>query len=91
MQVDELAEGFGELFLATLDHVHLAQVGRKTQAVKLRAGRKGAANVPGVSGATERTVNQVQRIGNRIQHHARTAEDAGALAHRACHALLVAV
>ena len=69
-----------ELFLAAEDHVHFLQVGGKTVAMQLRSARQRAANVPGVSCAANRPVDDVQRVGDRIQHHARTAEHAGALA-----------
>ena len=82
MRVDQLAQGGVELLLAAVDHVHLAQVGGEAEPVKLRPGRECAANVPGIGGAADRPVNDVQGVGDGIEHHARAAEDAGALAHR---------
>ena len=69
-----------EFLLAAEDHVHFLEVGAKTIAMQLRAAGERAANVPGVSGAADGAVDDMQRVGDRIQHHARAAEDAGALA-----------
>src|ERR1039457_5596032 len=74
-----------------MDDVHLAQVRGKAQAVELRSGRESATNVPGISGAAQRSVNQVQRVRDWVQHHARPAENARALAYRTGRTLLVAV
>ena len=90
MMRDEFEQRGFEFFLAAEDHVHFLQVGGKTVAMQLRAAGQRAANVPGVSGAADRPVDDVQRVGNRIQHHARTAEHAGALADRAGDAGLAA-
>ena len=77
---DEFEQCRFELFLAAEDHIHFLEVGGKAVAMKLRSAGQCAADVPGVSGAANGPVHDVQRVGNRIQHHARTAEDAGALA-----------
>ena len=90
MMRDEFEQRGFELFLAAVDHVHLLQVGGKAVAVQLRSARQRAANVPGVSRATHRPVDDVQRVGNRIQHHARAAKHAGALADGAGDAVLAA-
>ena len=87
---DEFEQRGFEFFLAAEDHVHFLQVGGKTVAMQLRAAGQRAANVPGVSRAADRPVDDVQRVGNRIQHHARTAENTGALADRAGDAGLAA-
>ena len=88
--VDQLDQRRVELLLAAVDHVRLAQVGGKAQAVQFRPGGERAADVPGVGRAADRAVDQVHGVGDRIEHHARAAEHARPLADRAGQALLLA-
>ena len=89
--IDQLDQRLVQLGLAAVDHVLFAQVRREAHAVQFGAGRQRAADVPGVSGTADRAVDQVQRIGHGVQHHARAAEHAGPLADRPGHALLFAI
>ena len=91
MPVDEFGQGLVELALAAEDHVHFLEVGGKAQAVEFRPRRQGAPDVPGVGGAADGAVHQVQGIGDGVEHHPGAAEDAGPLAHRPGQALPVAV
>ena len=88
--VDQLAQGLVELGLAAEDDVLLAEVGGEAQAVELRSRRERAADVPGVGRAADRAVDQVDGVGDGVEDHPRAAEDAGALADRAGHAVLLA-
>ncbi len=88
--VDQLAQRRIELLLAAVDHVALAKVGRETHAVQFRSGGERAADVPGVRRAARRAVDEVQRVGDRIEDDARAAEDARPLAYRSRQALLFA-
>ena len=90
MPFDQLAQGGEQLLLAAEDDVTLLQVGGEGQPVQFRAGRQRAADVPGVDRAADGPVHQVDRIGDRVEHHPRAAEHAGPLADRAGQAVLVA-
>jgi hypothetical protein len=90
VQADEFAQGGLELGLAAEDDVHLLQVRGEAQAVQLRARGDGAADVPGVGGAADGAVHEVQGVGYGVEHHPRAAEHAGALADRAGQARAVA-
>ena len=48
--------------------------------MQLRAAGESAANVPGVGGAADGPMDDVQSVADWIEHHARAAEHAGALA-----------
>jgi hypothetical protein len=78
--VDELVEGGFELLLAAEDDVRFLQVGGERQAVQLRTAGQRAPDIPGVDRAADGAVDQMQGVGDGIEHHARAAEDAGALA-----------
>jgi hypothetical protein len=51
---------------------------------------KGPANIPGVGRTADGPVDQVQGVGDRVEHHPRAAEHAGPLADRAGQAVLAA-
>ena len=89
--VDEFVQGPVELGLAAEDHVHFLEVGGKAQAVEFRPRGQGAPDVPGIGGAADGAVHQVQGVGDGVEHHPGAAEDAGPLAHRPGQALPVAV
>ena len=89
--VDQFAERGVQLLFAAVHHVQLLHIGREAQPVQLRPRRQRAPYVPGVGGAADRPMHNVQGVGDGIQYDARAAEDAGALAHRTSHALLLAV
>ena len=89
--VDQLDQGRMELFLAAEDHVYFLEIGGKRQPVQLRARRQGAADIPGVDRTADGAVDQVQGVGNGVEHHPGAAEHAGPLAHRPGQAVLVAI
>ena len=91
MPVDEFDQGPVELCFAAEDHVHFLEVGGEAQAVEFRPRGQGPPDVPGVGGAADGAVHQVQGIGDGVEHHPGAAEDAGPLAHRPGQAVLVAV
>lgn len=91
MPVDEFHQRLIKLILCPEDHIHFLEVGAEAQAVQLRARRQGAPDVPGVGGAADGAVHQVQGIGDGIEHHPGAAEDAGPLAHCPGQGLLVAL
>ena len=62
----------------------------RSSAVQFRARGERSADVPGVGRAADGAVDQVQGVGDGIEHHPRSAEDAGPLAHRPGQAGLVA-
>ena len=82
MMGDEFEQPGFEFLLAAEDHVHFLKIGGETLAMELGAAREGAANVPGVGGAANRPVDNVQRVGDGIQNHARATKHTGALADR---------
>ena len=90
VRVDQFTQAGAKFFLAAVDDIHLAEIGGETIAVQLRSAGERAADVPGIGGAADRPMDDVQRIGDRIEHHARTAKDAGALADGTGRAFLVA-
>ena len=87
--VDQFDERLVELLRAAEDHVLLLQVGGEAQPVQFRARGERAADVPGVGRAADRAVDEVHGVGDRVEHHPRSAEDARPLAHRAGQARLV--
>ncbi len=89
--VDEFDQGLVELLFPAEDHVHFLKVGGKAQAVQLRPRRQRPPDVPGVGGAADGAVHQVQGVGDGVEHHPGAAEDAGPLAHRPGQALPVAI
>ena len=89
--VDEFSQGPVELGLAAEDHIHFLEVGGKTQTVEGRPRRQGAPDVPGIGGAADGAVHQVQGVGDGVEHHPGAAEDAGPLAHCPGQTLPVAV
>ncbi len=91
MPVDEFGQGPVELVFAAEDHVHLLEVGGKAQPVEFRPRGQGPPDVPGVGGAADGAVHQVQGVGDGVEHHPGAAEDAGPLAHRPGQALPVAL
>ena len=91
MPVDEFGQSPVELLLAAEDHVLFLEVGGKAQPVELRPRGQCAADVPGVGGAADGPVHQVQGVGDGIEHHPGAAEDAGPLADGAGQAVPVAV
>jgi len=91
MPVDQLDQGRVELLLAAEYHVHLLQVGGKGEPVQFGAGGEGAANIPGIDCAADGAMHQMQGVGDGVEHHPRTTENAGPLADCPGQALLVAV
>ena len=59
--------------------------------MQLRPRRERAADVPGVGRTADGPVDEVQGIGDGVEHHARAAEDARPLAHAAGHRLAIAL
>ena len=90
MTLDQFAQGSSQFFFAAEDDVLFLQVGGETEAVQLGPRRQRAADVPGIDGAADGTVHQMDRIGDGVEHHPRTAEDAGPLADRTGQTVLVA-
>ena len=66
--VDQLDERFVKLLFAAVDDIHLLEVGRKAEPVQLRSRRNRSPDVPGVGGATDGAVHDVNGVGYRIEH-----------------------
>jgi hypothetical protein len=88
--LDQAGQRLVEFPLPAKDDFLLLQIGGKTQAMQLRPRRERPANIPGVGGAANRAMDQVQGIRNRIKHHPRAAKHTGALADRTGQAGFVA-
>jgi len=87
---DKFEQGGLELFFAAEDDILFLQISGETEAMQLGARGKGAPDVPGINGAANGTVHEVQGVGDGIEHHPRAAEHTGPLGNGPGQALPVA-
>ena len=79
MRLDDLADGLEELLLALAHHhVELGEVGGEAHPPEARAGRRGAAIVPGIAFAGERPMDEMRDVGDRLKHDLGAVEGAAA-------------
>jgi hypothetical protein len=88
--VNKLRQAGVQFYFAAPYHVYFPEVGVEAHPVQGRARRQAAADVPGEGGAPHGSVHKMQRIDDRVDHHARAAENAGALRHASRRRLAVA-
>jgi hypothetical protein len=91
MQVNQFIEGFSQFFFATKDDVNFLEVGGKRKTVQLRAGGECPPDIPGVDGAADGAMYQMEGVGDGIEYNTGSTKNAGSLADRTSKTLLVAI
>src|SRR5208337_2562020 len=68
----DLLDRLEEALLAAEDDVGLVDVGSESYSVELRSRRFGAAIIPGIAFASDRAVDEVRDVGDRLQRYLRS-------------------